>query len=177
MENPWKIVTEIWHEVCFVWQYGPDLIHLSSNDTPFEKIVPEALEKWIQEGAFLLPRRYRLILNQLLEENVISEETYKEYSEEIRPRIRLEEGSVIVVDGKLEGKFHHTEPRFPWRNSEKVLAEPSDPLRNKVVQFEDDWSKFTKSTKGGLSLLDEFTEDEEDLPSSKRHNQLRRRTL
>ncbi len=146
-----RLIRDAWHTMRFLSRDGPDLPRRLSRRLSLEEKASEALRNWMQEGTYLLPRRYQMILRQLLDENLISSEIYNACMEESRI-IMWRGGSIILrVAVCTEHGISLVESLgFPWEGNEKLFSRASGPLQKKIQSFKVDWERFTTSTEGGF---------------------------
>lgn len=138
------VVRFAWISIRFLYRFGDIVTQVSRGMSPegMDVIDREALRNWTNEGRHLLPRQYRLILEQLVEESLISQDAHTSY---------LQSTAVTMVDPglgkevgfeKIRSIAENMPGKFPWADDPLILQRASGPLRSKIETFDKDYQTY-----------------------------------
>lgn len=142
----------------FILKRGFDPATFAARDTDIEDLAKEAVHDYINEKLVLLPRRYKLILSELQNCSLLSDQELDQYTEDV--------WSVIEPDGQVatfnEETGHMeaimpTSSNPPWVDRPDLKKQISEKLAKKISDFESDLASAQKDSRGFALTLSHLT--------------------
>ncbi len=132
-----------------------DMVNNISRDRTFHEASSDAVNKYMTEAYTLLPRRYKLILSQLRELDLVSEAEHVLYEESAFNTLLGGRSMSISRDenGNAVGLTYSTVQNFPWFDDQTILEKIPESLLEKIKVLEIDMLDARKDEKGFCATL------------------------
>lgn len=131
-----------------------DIVSNVSKDRSFEDAAMEAVNSYIDENYKLLPRRYKLILEELNSLGLISDEALGPYV--ASKRNTLLGGRTIEFTEHEDGtttQFEIPVQNFPWEDDPQIMNRVTDRLKQRIEELLADARIARKNERGFADTL------------------------